>query len=56
MIGTIVTDLTRYHAEALRPASVLIVISDLYFQDDNGDFVAMLRAAQDSYREVILVP
>lgn len=41
--------------EALPPASVLIVVSDLYFEEEAGAFSDLLLRAQQDYREVVLV-
>lgn len=40
---------------ALPPASVLIVFSDLYFEDQLDAFIDMLIEAQTSYRQIVLV-
>ena len=40
---------------ALPPASVLVVISDLYFDGNDGRFSEMLIKAQSDYRQVVLV-
>jgi uncharacterized protein (DUF58 family) len=40
---------------ALPPASVLVVLSDLYFEEELDAFVDLLIEAQTSYRQVVLV-
>jgi len=40
---------------ALPPASVLVILSDLYFMEEVDAFVDLVREAQQSYRQVVLV-